>query len=182
MKKSELKAQIREEIIEILSEELSPAEANAKKSAIAAAQEMMKDAQSTLTTAKTPLQKKAAQDQMAVAKEKLAQANALKEVKDDEDEEVEKEPSKSDIKKAEKELGAGSKHAKKLTSAEEERYEKLKKGISSKVSKLEQMSKSERAKSDDLKILKQLISKKEVKDLFKAKGADLAALVGSIVK
>ena len=44
------------------------------------------------------------------------------------------------------------------------------------------MSKSERAKSDDLKILKQLISKKEVKDLFKAKGADLASLVGSIVK
>jgi len=62
-------------------EELSPAEANAKKSAIALAQELMRDAQAALTAAKTPLQKKAAQDNLILAKEKLAQANAIKEEK-----------------------------------------------------------------------------------------------------
>jgi len=60
-------------------EELSPSEANAKKSAILAAQEELKDAQAALANAKTPLQKKAAQDRIILAKERLTQANSMKE-------------------------------------------------------------------------------------------------------
>ena len=78
MKRSEFKKQIEEIITEILGEEVSPAEANAKKSAIAAAQEKVKDATAQLQTAKTPLDKKAAQDALIVAKEKLTQAIAVK--------------------------------------------------------------------------------------------------------
>ncbi len=78
MKISELKKQIEEIITEILGEELSPLEANAKKSAIAAAQERVKDATAQLQTSKTPLEKKAAQDALVLAKEKLTQANAMK--------------------------------------------------------------------------------------------------------
>ena len=116
MKLSELKKYIEENIVEILGEELSSAEINSKKSEIALAQEKVKDATSKLQTAKTPLEKKAAQDALVLAKEKLTQANALKEAKD-EDEEVEDtygkededdkkdakikaaKPSKSDLKK-----------------------------------------------------------------------------------
>ena len=78
MKRSEFKKQIEEIITEILGEELSTAEANAKKSAIAAAQERVKDATAQLQTSKTPLEKKAAQDALVLAKEKLTQANAVK--------------------------------------------------------------------------------------------------------
>ena len=78
MKRWEFKKQIEEIITEILGEEVSPAEANAKKSAIAAAQEKVKDATAQLQTAKTPLDKKAAQDALIVAKEKLTQAIAVK--------------------------------------------------------------------------------------------------------
>jgi len=62
-----------------LVEEMTPAEAQAKKSAIAAAQESIKDATKRLQTAKSPLEKKAAQDALVVAKEDLAQAMAVQE-------------------------------------------------------------------------------------------------------
>ena len=60
-------------------EEMTPAEAQAKKSAIALAQERIKDATKQVQTAKSPLEKKAAQDALAVAKEDLAQATAVQE-------------------------------------------------------------------------------------------------------
>jgi hypothetical protein len=78
MKRSELKQTIEEIITEMLGEEMSPAETNAKKSAIAAAQEGVRDATTKLQTVKTPLEKKAAQDALVLAKEKLTQANAMK--------------------------------------------------------------------------------------------------------
>ena len=78
MKRSEFKKQIEEIITEMLGEELSPAEANAKKSAIADAQEDIKDATARLQAAKTSLEKKAAQDALVLAREKLTQANAMK--------------------------------------------------------------------------------------------------------
>jgi hypothetical protein len=74
MKLSELKKQIEDAIIEILS----PAEQNAKKSATAAAQEDLKDATNDLRTATTPLEKKAAQDELTVAKQNLNKATANK--------------------------------------------------------------------------------------------------------
>ena len=58
---------------------MTPAEAQAKKSAIALAQEKIKDATKQLQTAKSPLEKKAAQDALVVAKEDLVQAAAVQE-------------------------------------------------------------------------------------------------------
>ena len=43
-----------------------------------------------------------------------------------------------------------------IAAAEEERYDKLKKGITTKVNKLKDMPKSERVKSDDLKVFKSI--------------------------
>ena len=62
-----------------LVEEMSPVEAQAKKDAIALAQEKMKDAIKKLQTAKSPLEKKAAQSALAVAKEDDLQAKATQE-------------------------------------------------------------------------------------------------------
>ena len=62
-----------------LVEEMTPAEAQAKKSDIALQQEKIKDATKRLQTAKSPLEKKAAQDALVVAKEDLAQAMAVQE-------------------------------------------------------------------------------------------------------
>jgi hypothetical protein len=78
MKISELKSQIEEFITEILS----PEEQKAKASAAAAAQEDMKDAVNDLRTATTPIQKKAAQDQINLAKKDLAQAKAMTEAEE----------------------------------------------------------------------------------------------------
>lgn len=83
--------------------------------------------------------------------------------------------------KAEKEFQGKTTTAKSLTPEKEERYQKLSKGIKAKVSKLENLSTNARAKSPDISVLKQLINKKEVKDLFKAKGVDLNALVASVI-
>lgn len=65
--------------LSILKEEMSPAEAQAKKSSIALAQEKIKDTTKQLQTAKSPLEKKAAQDAMVAAKEVLTKAMAVQE-------------------------------------------------------------------------------------------------------
>jgi hypothetical protein len=83
--------------------------------------------------------------------------------------------------KSDKEFTGKKTTASKLTPDKEERYQKLSKGIKAKVSKLEDMSPASRSKSPDVSILKQLINKQEVKDLFKAKGVDLKALVSSVI-
>ena len=44
------------------------------------------------------------------------------------------------------------------------------------------MSKEKRASSDDMKILKQLISRDDVKKLFKDKGVDIRSIVSDIMK
>lgn len=186
MKKSELKEYIRETIISELTNQDKTANAAAK----AAIDDTVKDLTLKVTQTTDIENKKAAIAALNAAKTKQAQINKaiggnqaisadlLPEGEDDDDD---KEPTAADLKKAEKELGKNSKHAKKLTAAEEERYDKLKKGITAKVNKLKDMSKSERSKSDDLKVLKSLINKKEVKDLFKAKGANLDSLVSGVI-
>lgn len=103
MKISELQQAIEEIIIEILS----PEEQKAKASAIASSREDMKDATNDLRTATTPIQKRAAQDQLNLAKKDLAQAGAMTEAEDEDDDSTpEKEPSKADLKKSEKEFGS----------------------------------------------------------------------------
>jgi hypothetical protein len=62
-----------------LVEEMTPAEAQAQKSAVALAQEKIKDATKQLQTGKSPLEKKAAQDALVAAKEDLTQASATQE-------------------------------------------------------------------------------------------------------
>jgi len=66
-------------LIRIVTEEMTPAEAQAKKSAIALQQEKIKDATKQLQTAKSPLERKAAQDALVAAKENLAKATATQE-------------------------------------------------------------------------------------------------------
>lgn len=102
---------------------------------------------------------------------------------EEEEEPGEEEPKTADIKADDKEIekiSGGSTYAQKLSPEEEDKYTKLKKGIESKVNKLSQLSKEKRETSDDLKILKQLIARDDVKKLFKAKGVSLKDLTSSI--
>jgi len=95
----------------------------------------------------------------------------------------EEEPKVADIKAADKEAEktvGGKSYAQKLSSEDEEKYTKLKKGIESKVAKLMDMTKAKREVSDDIKILKQLINRDDVKKLFKAKGINLKDLTADI--
>lgn len=101
---------------------------------------------------------------------------------DEEEPEVE-EPKAADIKAADKEaekVVGGKSYAQKLSPEDEEKYTKLKKGIESKITKLLDMSKAKREASDDMKILKQLINRDDVKKLFKAKGVSLKDIVADI--
>jgi len=102
---------------------------------------------------------------------------------DEEESPKEEEPQAADItaadKEAEKVVG-GKSYAQKLSPEDEEKYIKLKKGIESKVTKLMDMPKAKRETSDDIKILKQLINRDDVKKLFKAKGVNLKDLTSDI--
>lgn len=101
---------------------------------------------------------------------------------DDEFDAPEEEPKAKDIAKAEKVLGkATSSHAGKLSPEDEARLEKLKKGINAKVAKLSKMKKSDRLKSDEMKVLKALVGRDDVKKLFKQKGVSLKDLVSDVI-
>jgi len=91
----------------------------------------------------------------------------------------EKEPSKAAIAKADKKVG--NSHAAKLSPEQEDKYERIKKGILAKVSKLTKMGKAEMLKSEDMKLLKALINKDEIKALFKSKGVNVKDLVKDII-
>jgi hypothetical protein len=106
MKISELQQTIEEIIIEVLSQ----AEKKAQASSIKSAQEDAKDATNDLRTNPTALGKEAARDRLVVAKQDLAQAKAMTEAEDEDDDSTsEKEPSKADLKKSgEKEKKEGS--------------------------------------------------------------------------
>lgn len=86
-------------------------------------------------------------------------------------EEFEKEPSAADIKAAEK--LAKDADAKKLSPEDEDKYAKIKSGIQKKLEKIKKLPKDKRTSSDDFKILKQLVSRDDVKKLFKAKGISI---------
>lgn len=93
--------------------------------------------------------------------------------------EAEEEPKMADIKAAEK---INSKdYAKILSPEEEEKYTKIRKGIEAKVVKLSKLSKDKRTSSDDMKVLKQLIAREDVKKLFKDKGVNLKSIVADII-
>ena len=104
------------------------------------------------------------------------------EVKDDwekpEDEPEEKEPTAADVKSVEP--GLEKSNAKELSPEDEEKYTKLKKGVDAKMVKLRAMPKGKRGESDDMKVLKQIIGREDVKKLFRTKGVDLKGLIASI--
>lgn len=91
----------------------------------------------------------------------------------------EEEPKMADIKAAEKIVAKG--YAKTLSPEEEEKYAKIRKGIEAKVAKLAKLSKAKRLASDDMKVLRQLITREDVKKLFKDKGVSLKDIVADVI-
>jgi hypothetical protein len=104
---------------------------------------------------------------------------------DDEDEDVmDKGPSASDIKAAEKtatKVAGGKGYAKQLPPEDEEKYNRLRTGIETKVAKIMALPKTKRSASTDMQVLKTLINRDDVKKLFKAKGVSLTDLVSDII-
>lgn len=100
-----------------------------------------------------------------------------------EEEEGPDEEEPKDIKAADKEaekVVGGKSYAQKLSPEDEEKYAKLKKGIEAKVARLMDMTKAKREASDEIKILRLLINKDDVKKLFKAKGVNIKDLTSDI--
>ena len=91
----------------------------------------------------------------------------------------EEEPKVADIKAAEKIASKG--YAKSLSPEEEEKYAKIRKGIETKVAKLAKLSKAKRLASDDMKVLRHLITREDVKKLFKNKGVSLKDIVADVI-
>jgi hypothetical protein len=91
----------------------------------------------------------------------------------------EEEPKMADIKAAEKIVAKG--YAKVLSPEEEEKYTKLRKGIEAKVLRLSKLPKAKRLSSDDMKVLRQLITREDVKKLFKDKGVSLKDIVADVI-
>ena len=82
------------------------------------------------------------------------------------------EPSKSELKKLDKEFSS-TKLAKKLAPADQERLDKLEAGIKKKLAN---------PTKDNIEIVRQLIKKSEIKKLFKDGGKDLKALISDIIR
>ena len=104
---------------------------------------------------------------------------------EDEDEDtMDKGPSASDIKAAEKtatKVAGGKGYAKQLPPEDEEKYTRLRTGIETKVAKISALPKPKRSASTDMQVLKALINRDDVKKLFKAKGVSLTDLVADII-
>jgi hypothetical protein len=147
MKRSDLKKQIEEVITEILSE----ADIDKTSGAV-----VMKK-----TTPPSEIKKVTSQ---GIDVE-------LKEEEEDESDTSEKEPTKAELKKIDKEFSS-SKFAKKLSPADKERLDKIEAGIKKKLAN---------PTKDNIAVIKQLISKPEIKKLFKDGGKDLKALISDII-
>lgn len=102
------------------------------------------------------------------------------EVNDDEFDsaEFDKEPSKKDIKAAEKEF---SLEVPKADSSADSAFEKAKQVIKIKVGKLLAQPKGKRTMSPDMAALKQFIQKPEIKKAFKSRGLDVMDFVKDVI-
>ena len=102
------------------------------------------------------------------------------EVTDDEfnSAEFDKEPSKKDIKAAEKEF---SLEVPKADSSADSAFEKAKQVIKIKVGKLLAQPKGKRTMSPDMAALKQFIQKPEIKKAFKSRGLDVMDFVKDVI-
>jgi hypothetical protein len=175
MKLSELKKYIEENIVEILDE------ANALV--------VTKTGGTKVVPIQNPTELNPLKTDANVTSITTTSGQKLKETKD-EDEEVEDtygkededdkkdakianaEPSKSELKKLDKEFSS-TKLAKKLTPADQEKLNKLETGIKKKLAN---------PTKDNIEIVRQLIKKPEIKKLFKDGGKDLKALISDIIR
>jgi len=156
MKRSELKKQIEEIITEILSEDIN---------ALVATKTGTK-----VVPVKNPTELNPLKTDPNVTSITTTGGQKLKETEDEFDA-PEKEPSKAELKKIDKEFNS-SKLAKKLSPADQERLNKVEAGIKKKLAN---------PTKDNIAIVKQLISKPEIKKLFKDGGKDLKALISDII-
>lgn len=103
------------------------------------------------------------------------------EVTDDEFDsaEFDKEPSKKDIKAAEKEFSLDI--PKSGDSAADSALEKAKQIIKIKVGKILSQPKGQRSKSTDLVVLRQFIQRPDIKKAFKARGLDVMDFVKDVI-
>jgi hypothetical protein len=92
--------------------------------------------------------------------------------------EFDKEPSKKDIKAAEKEF---SLEVPKADASGDSAFEKAKQIIKIKVGKILAQPKGQRSKSTDLVVLKQFIQKPEIKKAFKSRGLDVMDFVKDVI-
>lgn len=101
-------------------------------------------------------------------------------VTDDEfsSDDFDKEPSKKDIKAAEKEF---SLEVPKADSSADSAFEKAKQVIKIKVGKILAQPKGKRSSSTDLAVLRQFIQKPEVKKAFKSRGLDVMDFVKDVI-
>jgi hypothetical protein len=114
--------------------------------------------------------------------EDLAEAIKDTDVKVSDDEfdsaEFNKEPSKKDIKDAEKEFNL---EVPKTDASADSTFEKAKQVIKIKVDKLLAQPKGKRTMSLDMAALKQFIQKPEVKKAFKSRGLDVMDFVKDVI-
>lgn len=175
MKLSELKKYIEENIVEILGEDVNALVGT-------------KVGGTKVVPVKNPTELNPLKADPNVTSITTTGGQKIKEAKDDEeiedtygkeDEDDKKdakianaEPSKSELKKLDKEFGS-SKFAKKLSPADKERLDKLEAGIKKKLAN---------PTKDNIEIVRQLIKKPEIKKLFKDGGKDLKALISDIIR
>ena len=112
--------------------------------------------------------------------EKPAKPTKSASTDDSEESDFEQEaPSDKDVAAAEKEFGDVG--AEKLGGEEKAKFEKLNKAIIAKATKLEKMPMSQRSKSLDMAVLKQIIAKPEIIKLFKSRGINVKDLVSNVI-
>ena len=157
MKRSEIKKSIEEAIVEMLT--ITP-NSNSQDVTNAAKQKGVNS-----TDAINALKQANASGKSVTVTGKVAESE------DDEFDAPEKEPSKIELKKIDKEFGS-SKLAKKLSSDEKERLDKLETGIRKKLSN---------PTKENIAIVQQLINRADIKKLFKDGGKDLKALISDII-
>jgi len=102
---------------------------------------------------------------------------------DEDGDTIDKGPSAADIKAAEKtaKVSGGKGYAKQLPPEDEEKYNRLRTGIETKIAKIMALPKAKRSTSNDVQVLKVLINRDDVKKLFKAKGVNLNDLVSDVI-
>jgi hypothetical protein len=175
MKKSELKNEIKNYIYEILSE-VTVVDKNTKPDEVKDEDPLtVKSAIETAKKTNKPVTIAEKEDEEEKV-DSYYKADTEFDSMDDE-----KEPSKKELEKTEKELGKSLKQAKKFSPEDEARFQKIVQGIKNKVIKLNKLSKTERAKSDDMVLLKNIINKPDIQNLFKSKGLDIKDFTNGII-